>query len=362
MIAVVPIEIVVLLREIRHEEAEPAVVQVVAERDAHAALLGAVFADRDAGRKRHLLERPILVVAVQKIRRRIVRDVQVRPPVAVVIEPGDAEPEVAVRIGHARLLRYVGEVAVAVVVKENIRFARKSARAALHGDAAVLARLVPAEIRQMIEIDFDVAADEQIEPAVPIVIGEAAACGPAPGGHTGLLGDVRERAVMVVAVEPIPAQGGDVEVFPAVTVDIGRAHAHAPTGMSDSRLVSHVLEFAGPQIPIERAARRGRPLRGVHGQRIHEVHIDQAVVVEIEQRDAAAHRLDDVPLVRRGVMLEGDAGFRGDVVEQRHRRRRGIGKKYSDEERRDGHLRPRHRPAGAGAGLAVQPVATAVGP
>ena len=54
-------------------------------------------------------------------------------------------------------------------------FALQAARSALHGNAAVLARLVLAELRQVREIDLHVAADEQIESAVAIVVGEAAA-------------------------------------------------------------------------------------------------------------------------------------------------------------------------------------------
>ena len=207
-------------------------------------------------------------------------------------------------------------------MKQEIRFARESPRAALHGDAAVLARLVPAELRQMIEIDFDVAADEQIEPAVPIVIGEAAAGGPSAAGNTRLLRDVGERAVVIVAIQAVFPESRHVQIFPAVAVHVGGAHAHAPAGVGEPRLVGDVGEFAVPEVAIQRAARRRRILRRRNGQRIDEVDVEQPVAVVIEQRDAAAHRFDDVFLLGRRVMLKGNPRFSGDVAKQDRLRRR----------------------------------------
>src|SRR5205823_12651393 len=100
------------------------------------------------------------------------------------------------------------------------------ARTALDGDAAVLARLVLAEFRQMREIDPDVAAHEQVEAAVAIVVGEPAARRPAAAAHARLRGDVGKRAVVVVAIEMIAAEGRDVDVLPSVSVDIGGADTH----------------------------------------------------------------------------------------------------------------------------------------
>ena len=218
-------------------------------------------------------------------------------------------------------------------MKENIRFARKSARAALHGDAAVLARLVLAELRQAIEIDLDVAAHEQIEPAVAIVVGESAAGGPPARGDARLFRDVGERSVVVVVIETVFSKGGDVEILPAVAIDVGGAHTHAPARMSDARLVGDVFEAAFAEVVIERAARSRRVLRGFNGQRVDEVHVRQAVVVVIEQRNAAAHRFDDVLFFRSGVMLECDAGFGGDVAKQDGRRLRGDRRREAGQQR-----------------------------
>src|SRR4029078_13406996 len=172
---VVLIERVVFLGEVGHEEAEAARVVVVAERDAHAALLGAVFADGDAERERLLLESAVLLGDVEEMGGGVVRDVEIGPAVVVEVEPRDAQAEVAARIGHAGLLRHVGELAVAVVVEEEIAFPLQAARPALHRDAAVFAGLVLAELREVGEIDLHVAADEKIETAVAVLVDDAAA-------------------------------------------------------------------------------------------------------------------------------------------------------------------------------------------
>ena len=48
---------------------------------------------------------------------------------------------------------------------------------------------------------------------------------------------------------------------------------------------------------------------------VNENQISGAIVVVIEERDAATHRLDDVFLYRRGDVFESDAGLRRDVGE-----------------------------------------------
>jgi len=86
--------------------------------------------------------------------------------------------------------------------------------------------------------------------------------------------------------------------------------------MSDARLVGHVLELSLAEVAIQCAARRARILRRLDGQRIDEVEIGQPVVVEIEQRHAAAHRFDDVFLLGRGVVLKRNTRFAGEISEQ----------------------------------------------
>ena len=85
----------------------------------------------------------------------------------------------------------------------------------------------------MIQIDLDVAADEEIQLAVLVVVGEATAGRPTADRDAGLLGDVGERSVVVVPVQTVSAKRGDVQIFPSIAVEIGGAHAHAPPWMRE---------------------------------------------------------------------------------------------------------------------------------
>ncbi len=67
------------------------------------------------------------------------------------------------------------------------------------------------------------------------------------------------------------------------------------------------------------------------GQRVDEVDVQQAVAVVVEQGDAAGHRLEDVLLLRRRVLLEGDPGLVGDVAQKGLRHRRGRGRKRGEQ-------------------------------
>src|SRR5262245_34422192 len=181
--------------------------------------------------------------------------VQIRPAIIIEVEPCDTEPEITFGIADAGALGDVGEPHAAVVAKQKVRLSWQPARPALHRDSAVLAGLVAPELRQVLQIDLHVTADEEIEIAILVVIREAAARRPPARTESCARGPVAERAIVIVAVELIAAERSDVEVLPSVAVDIRRAHAHAPTGMADAGLVGNVLELQVTEIVIERAPR-----------------------------------------------------------------------------------------------------------
>src|SRR5436305_4167817 len=100
----------------------------------------------------------------------------------------------------------------------------------------------------MREIDLHVAADEQIETAVVVVVREAAPRRPAAPGHARCRSDVREGAVAAISIQVIGTERGDVEVFESVAVDVSGTRTHRPSGMADSSLVGHVLELAVSEV------------------------------------------------------------------------------------------------------------------
>ena len=306
---------VVFLGEIGDVEAFAAAAVVIAHGDPHTALLGAVFGNRDPAREGRFFEGAVFAVQVEKIGVRVVGHKKIRPAVGVGVEEGDAETKKALTVGHAGGHRNVGET-VTIVAEQQVARARQAARATLHGDAAVLATFAFAELGQAVEVEFDVAADKKVEVAIAVVVAESATRRPAADGDAEFGGQVFEGAVAPIAVKPVGAEIGDVEIASAVAVDIGRTNAHTPAGISDAGLVADVFEGAVAAVAVKGAFGGGDVAAGFHGERVDEIEVGETVLVVIEGGHAAAHRLDDVLLFRRRGMPEGDAGGRGDVAEK----------------------------------------------
>ena len=138
---------------------------------------------------------------------------------------------------------------------ERIARAGKSARAALHGHALVLARSTFTELGQVVDVEVYVVGDEEVEASVVVVVEEGSAHRPARVAHARLRGNVRERAVAVVLQKVVRAEAGDVEVIVAVVVEVADDSAHAPAYVSDARLVRHVRESAVAVVAVESASR-----------------------------------------------------------------------------------------------------------
>ncbi len=113
--------------------------QVVAQGNAHGGLLRTRLAQRGAGFEAHLGELALAVVAVKKVRQRVVGHIDVRPASIVEVGPHDPESVVAVRVVHAGGLGDVGERAIAIVVEQRIPGALQAARSAVNVDATVFA-------------------------------------------------------------------------------------------------------------------------------------------------------------------------------------------------------------------------------
>src|SRR5207247_4505699 len=113
---------------------------------------------------------------------------------------------------------------------------------------------------------------------------------------------------------------GDIQVFPAAASDICSARPDAPARMSDAGALGDILELSISQIAVERTSSGLRVFGGLDRERVDKIEINQTIVVEIERRDAAAHRLDDVFFFGRCVVLKSDAGLGGDITEEQLRR------------------------------------------
>ena len=263
-LAVVAIQHVGVVGEMRLEDVEVAVEIVVADGDAHAGLLHPVLAQRDAALERFFAERAVVLVAKEPARRRIAGDVDVGPAVVVVVR-GHGGHRVRARGGRdARLPADVGERAVAVVVKELHRSGRQPARPAVHRHALPAAVRVLAGFRQLLERRVQVRRDEEIETAVAIVVDPRAARSVA---HIVLLqarlrGHVGERAIAVVVIQHVLAVVGDEEIVEAVVVVVADGHRRRPARSRQARLRRHIGKGAVAVVLVETIGRTRRRLRG----------------------------------------------------------------------------------------------------
>src|ERR1044072_4349016 len=82
--------------------------------------------------------------------------------------------------------------------------------------------------------------------AVAIVVEKAAASPPAAFGasHTGLLRNVRKRAIAVVVVEDVSAETGHQQIVEAIVVIVAHAAGLSPGGLGESGLAGDVGEGA----------------------------------------------------------------------------------------------------------------------
>ena len=138
-LAVVVVEDVVVVGEVRDVEVVAPVVVVVADGHAHVGLLAPRLVQGRARGVADVLERAVAAVAVEVVRRGVVGHEEIEPAVVVEVEEGDAEAVEAGGVGHARPRAHVGERAAAVVAEEVVALALQAARSAHHGLAAVFA-------------------------------------------------------------------------------------------------------------------------------------------------------------------------------------------------------------------------------
>ena len=228
-IVIVVIEVVGIVRKISLHNVGPSVAIVIGRVNAHASLFAAVGAVGHPRLGADFGESTVTVVVIEQARRRIVRDVKIKAPVFVVIQPQDAETVIAFDI-NAEFFRDIGEGAVTVVVVETIARALQPARPAIYRDAPILAEQTVAELRQIVDVQVDVVRDIEIEVAVVVIVAEGRAGSPALGvSDAGFRGDVGERAVVVVAVESRTMKAGDVDVFPSVVVVVADGDTVTPT-------------------------------------------------------------------------------------------------------------------------------------
>jgi len=269
-----------------------------------------------------VLKRAVVIVVVKIIRASIVSDIKVGPAVIVIVTPNYPETVVSVGIVHPGFLRDFFECSVAAVVIEQVGFAHHAPGAALHDDAAEFAG---AECSDVGEVHVNVPRDENIDEAVFIVVRPRGAGHEAASADAGFVGDIFKSAIATVTVERIAAVAGDEYVGQSIVVEIGDGNSHAPALAGEPGLFRDILKFQWGGLAVERDHRVAALSVAIDGRAVDDQCREGAAVIAINKADATAHRFDDVLLVGRGDVGNGEAGTRRYFLKNRHRRARFAG-------------------------------------
>ena len=338
--------------EIRFEHVHRPVAIVVADGDAHAGLRLPVLTVRAAARHADVGERAVAIVAVQCARVRIVRDIEVDPAVVVEVERAHAQAVCALRARDPRLLGHIVERAVAGIVVQHVFATGQPRRAARHLDPFVATQPRVRRGRGG-QIEIDVVGDEEVEPAVAIVIEERAAGAPAcaRAGKTRAAGHFFERPVCSVAIQPVLSPVADEQIVVPVGVVVADARPLSPSACRKSRLRRHVFERAVALVPVQLIHGRGVRWKSFEGRAVHEKQVEPAVLVVIDGRDAGAGGLEQV-FVGRGTAEHRravEARGAGDVAERKTEPGRllhGHGTPADGAKQQDRRREPRPQAAG----------------
>ena len=80
----------------------------------------------------------------------------------------------------------------------------------------------------LVGVEVHIAGDEQIEPAIAIIVAKGRPARPVAQLHAGLLRGVGEGAIVVVVIEAILAEIGDEQIGPAIVVIVADGYSEAP--------------------------------------------------------------------------------------------------------------------------------------
>ena len=233
---------------------------------------------------------------------------------------------------HAGLCADVGESAITVVAIEQVLAALQARWTARDLDALVGAICVFGQ-RSGLYIEVDVVADEEVEVAVFVVVEKCAAGVPAQAilEQASLLGYVGKSAVAVVAEERILAVVADEEIVPAVVVVVAHAAGLAPAAAGEAGLECDVGKRAVAIVFEEMANRLLAFGKAFEAPAVDEENVDPVVVVVVEEGRAAACGFKQifVAMLAAEDGLDVEAGFFGHVGELHAKRRACDGRRQA---------------------------------
>jgi hypothetical protein len=182
---------------------------------------------------------------------------------------------------------------------------------------------------QVMKIGVDIPGHKQIDVAVAIVIAPGSAGTKAPQLHPGALGHILEPASPQVVIQHVVPIAGHIQIRQTVVVVISHGNGHTPAPRRQPGFLGDVRKVNLPPDPVLVIERdHGIAAREVawDGGVVHHSDIELAIVVAIEQRDsAAAHRLHNVPPLRRGMRHRCQPCLPADLAKEEGRVRPRLG-------------------------------------
>src|SRR5260221_9030853 len=131
---------------------------------------------------------------------------------------------------------------------EMVGLAGQAARAAHNTDSAKLAKTLRdaalSGYRRMRQIKLYVTGNERIEQTVVVVVSLGWSGGPAAESDASFFGDICERPIVIVVVQPVLAVIRDIDVRPAVVVVIAHCNAKSPAEIGDAGFFGDIGESA----------------------------------------------------------------------------------------------------------------------
>ncbi len=267
---------------------------VVADSDAHAGLLHAVFAESDAPQHAFLAKSAITIVHEEQTGSGVTGDVDVLPAVFIKIGGDDRHAVGGWGVVDAGFLSYVSEGPVAVVAIEGMLTGGQAARSAFDGNTFRAAVGIFARSGSVFERKTDVVGNKQIEMAVAIVIHERATSAKPRlvTQKTSGFGDVGESAVAVVAVKRVLAEVGAKNVLEAIVVEVADADSASPADRMQTGFFGDVGECTVAVIFVE--AIGGALGSAAEASAGENEQIHPAVIIVIDESAAASGGFDDV--------------------------------------------------------------------
>src|SRR5262249_4181455 len=147
--------------------------------------------------------------------------------------------------------------AVSAVVIQDVLPSGQARRSARDLDPPVAAQARVGRGRRG-EIEIDVVGDEQVEPAVTVVVEERASGAPprARAGESGRARGILERAVAAIAIQAVLAEVADEEIVASVAVVVADTGALSPAARREAGAPGDVFERAIAPVAIEVIGRR----------------------------------------------------------------------------------------------------------